>query len=59
MKAQTGVRVSEKAKYLNGNSGQGLFHILAKNRMSYSRLLRSFSNCKGKENALDVKPGEL
>lgn len=59
MKAQTGIRVSEKAKDLNGKSGQGLFHILAKNRMSYSRLLWSFSDCKGKENALNVKPGEF
>lgn len=39
MKAQTIIRVSGKAKHLNGNSEQGLFHTLAKHRMSYSRLL--------------------
>lgn len=59
MKTETHIRVLEKAKHLNGNSEQGLFHILVKTRMSYFRLLWSFSDCKGKENALDVEPGEF
>lgn len=40
---------------MNRNSEQGLFHILAVNRTSYSRLLWSFSDCKGMENAVGVK----
>lgn len=55
MNAQTGIRVSEKAKQMSRNSEQGLFHILAVNRTIYSRLLWSFSDCKGKENAVGVK----
>lgn len=51
--------VSEKAKHLNGNSDQRLFHILAKKRMSYSTSLWYCSDCKGKENVLDVKLGEF
>lgn len=51
--------VSEKAKHMNGNSDQRLFHILAKKRMSYSTSLWYFSDCKGKENVLDVKLGEF
>lgn len=42
MKALTGISVSEKAKYMNGNSDQRLFHILVKNSVSYPRLLWSF-----------------
>lgn len=55
MNAQTGIRVSEKAKQMSRNFEQGLFHIFAVSKTIYSRLLWSFSDCKRKENAVSVK----